>query len=244
MDAKLLLLVLVVAAAGACIQAALGFGGVMVTMAFLPLFMDYGKAMGLSIFIFTISTLVISVKYRQYIRWKIMLPFLIPTLVICGIVNVLSASVTSTVMYLLLGIMFVAVAVYFFVFSERIRITPNKKTALILGGICGICYGLFGIGGPTSAMYFIPSVNNKKEYLGTIQAFLCFNNVLVVIISLILGRLTLADVPVMGVGAAALLIGTVLGLYIFKKLPAKGFSRIIYAFVGISGIWMIVSHVL
>ena len=235
---------MIIVIVGSCIQAALGFGTVIVTMAFLPLIIDYGKALGLSMFIVTLSTLYVAVRYRGYIRWKIMIPFLIPTLIICGVVNVLSASVTATILYLLLGIMFIALAVYFFVFSDRIKITPNNRTGCILGIICGIGYGLFGIGGPTAAMYLMPAVDDKKEYLATIQAFLCFNNILVLIISFILGRLTLADLPVMAAGVVSLFIGTFLGLYIFKKLPAKGFSRIIYAFVGIGGVWMIISHLI
>ena len=243
-DIRFILIVMLIVIAGSCVQAALGFGTTMITMAFLPLLMEYGKAIGISIFIVTVSTVMVSVKYRKYIRWKVIIPFLIPTMLISGVVNVLSAKVTSNVMYLLLGIMFVAVSVYFFIFSEKIKIVPTVKTGSVLGIICGICYGLFATGGPTAAMYLIPAVDGKKEYLATIQAFLCANNILILIISIVLGRLSLGDLPVMAGGLAALLIGTFLGLYIFKKLPAEGFSRIIYSFVGIGGIWIIVSHLI
>ena len=86
MSLSVLLPVMLIILTGACVQSALGFGATMVTMGFLPLLMDYGKALGLSIALVTISTAYISVKYRKQIQWKIMLPFLIPTAVICGIV--------------------------------------------------------------------------------------------------------------------------------------------------------------
>ena len=92
------LIVMLIILAGSCVQSALGFGTTMITMGFLPLLMDYSKAMGLSIVMVTISTVYITVKYRDSIRWKIMLPFLIPTVIICGIVNILSAKVDSEVM--------------------------------------------------------------------------------------------------------------------------------------------------
>ena len=107
-----LLFVMAVILAGACVQSALGFGTTMITMGFLPLIMEYSKAMGLSIFMVSISTVYISVKYRDSIQWSVMLPVLIPTMVICGIVNILSAKVSSDSMYLLLGIMFVAVSIF------------------------------------------------------------------------------------------------------------------------------------
>ena len=239
-----ILFVMIVILAGSCVQSALGFGTTMITMGFLPLIMEYSKAMGLSIVMVTISTLYISVKYRESIQWGVMLPFLIPTAVICGIVNLLSAKVSSDMMYLLLGIMFVAVSIFFFVFSDRIHITPNPVSGTILGVICGVCYGLFASGGPTAALYLLPATKSKKEYLATIQAFLCVNNIVVLMISLFLGRLDMADLPMVGAGIVAMLAGTLLGLVIHDRIPSSVFGKVIYAFVGIGGVWIIVSHLI
>ena len=239
-----ILFVMIVILAGSSVQSALGFGTTMITMGFLPLIMEYSKAMGLSIVMVTISTLYISVKYRESIQWGVMLPFLIPTAVICGIVNLLSAKVSSDMMYLLLGIMFVAVSIFFFVFSDRIHITPNPVSGTILGVICGVCYGLFASGGPTAALYLLPATKSKKEYLATIQAFLCVNNIVVLMISLFLGRLDMADLPMVGAGIVAMLAGTLLGLVIHDKIPSSVFGKVIYAFVGIGGVWIIVSHLI
>lgn len=173
-----------------------------------------------------------------------MLPVLFPTMVICGIVNILSAKVSSDSMYLLLGIMFAAVSVFFFIFSNRIHVRPTAKSGTILGIICGVCYGLFASGGPTAALYLLPATKGKKEYLATIQAFLCLNNLMILVISLVLGRLELADLPMVGAGTAALIAGTLLGLAIHDRIPSEVFGKVIYAFVGIGGIWIIVSHLL
>ena len=244
MQISTILFVMIVILSGSCVQSALGFGTTMITMGFLPLIMDYSKAMGLSIVMVSISTLYVSLKYRESIQWAVMLPFLIPTAIITGIVNFLSAKVGSDVMYLLLGIMFVAVSIFFFVFSDKIHITPNPLSGTILGVICGICYGLFASGGPTAALYLLPATKSKKEYLATIQAFLCVNNIVVLVISLILGRLDMADLPMVGAGIVAMLAGTLLGLVIHDKIPASVFGKVIYAFVGVGGVWIIVSHLL
>ena len=244
MQISTILFVMIVILSGSCVQSALGFGTTMITMGFLPLIMDYSKAMGLSIVMVSISTLYVSLKYRESIQWAVMLPFLIPTAIITGIVNFLSAKVGSDVMYLLLGIMFVAVSIFFFVFSDKIHITPNPLSGTILGVICGICYGLFASGGPTAALYLLPATKSKKEYLATIQAFLCVNNIVVLVISLILGRLDMADLPMVGAGIVAMLAGTLLGLVIHDKIPASVFGKVIYAFVGVGGVWIIVSHLM
>ena len=227
---------------GSLVQSALGFGTTMITMGFLPLIMAYSKAMGLSIAMVSISTLYVSAKYRDSIRWGVMLPFLIPTAIITGLVNFLSAKVSSEVMYLLLGFMFVAVSIFFFLFSDKIHIRPTPVSGTILGVICGICYGLFASGGPTAALYLLPAAKDKKEYLATIQAFLCVNNLIILVISLVLGRLDMADLPLVGAGVIAMFAGTLLGLVVHDKIPASAFGKVIYAFVGIGGVWIIVSH--
>lgn len=239
-----LLLVMLIILSGSCVQSALGFGATMITMGFLPLLMSYGKAMGLSIVVVSISTLYVSAKYRDSIRWGVMLPFVIPTAIICGIVNYLSASVSSNVMYLLLGIMFTVVSLYFFFFSSKVSVRPNPVSGAFLGVICGICYGLFASGGPTAALYLLPATKSKKEYLATIQAFLCINNLVILVISLALGRLDMADLPMVGAGIAAMIAGTLLGLAIHDRIPADRFGKVIYAFVGIGGIWIIATHLI
>ena len=244
MQFSTILIVMLIILCGACVQSALGFGTTMITMAFLPLLMDYSKAMGLTILLVTVSTVYISLKYRKSIQWKVMLPVLIPTAVICGIVNTLAAKVNSNVLYLLLGCMFVVVSIFFFFFSKKIHIRPTVRSGSILGIICGFCYGLFASGGPTAALYLLPATKDKKEYLATIQAFLCVNNIVVLIISLVLGRLNMADLPLIGTGLIALIAGTLLGLVIHDKISQDIFGKVIYAFVGVSGVWIIVSHLI
>ena len=67
---------------------------------------------------------------------------------------------------------------------------------------------------------------------------------MVLIISLVLGRLDMADLPMVGAGIVAMLVGTLLGLVIHDKIPASVFGKVIYAFVGIGGVWIIVSHLM
>ena len=66
--------------------------------------------------------------------------------------------------------------------------------------LCGACV--------QSALYLLPATNNKKEYLATIQAFLCVNNLVILVISLVLGRLQMADLPLVGAGTVGLIAGT------------------------------------
>ena len=57
-----------------------------------------------------------------------------------------------------------------------------------------------------------------------------------------MGRLAMADLPLVGAGTVALAAGTLLGLAIHDRIPAAMFGKVIYAFVGIGGLWIIISH--
>lgn len=51
-----------------------------------------------------------------------------------------------------------------------------------------------------------------------------------------------ADLPLVGAGVTAMLAGTLLGLVIHDRIPSEVFGKVIYAFVGVGGVWIIVSH--
>ena len=54
--------------------------------------------------------------------------------------------------------------------------------------------------------------------------------------------ITMGFLPLIGAGAAGLGAGSFLGLLIHDRIPADRFGRVIYAFVGIGGFWIIVTH--
>lgn len=228
----------------ALIQAALGFGFTPLAMAFLPNMLDYSKAVAVSLAVIFVSTLILSIRYRKYVRWKILLPLLIPTMICNGIAAFVSTNLSSGLLYLMLGFMLIGISVFFFLFSEKIRLRPSIKTGALLGSLCGVGYGFFAIGGPTAALYLMPSVEDKTEYMGTMQMFLCINNGLGIILRIARGALTAADLPVIGIGWIFMLLGTFAGLVLFKKLSKEVFRKIIYAFVGINGLWIVIQHFL
>ena len=67
---------------------------------------------------------------------------------------------------------------------------------------------------------------------------------MILVISLLLRRLDMADLPMAAAGVAALIAGTLLGLAVHDRIPSGVFGRVIYAFVGIGGLWIIISHLM
>ena len=66
------------------------------------------------------------------------------------------------------SVFLILLAIYFYVFSERISLQATRKTAAVCAMISGITSGLFGIGGSLMAIYFISAIEDKKSYIAII----------------------------------------------------------------------------
>jgi uncharacterized membrane protein YfcA len=66
----------------------------------------------------------------------------------------------------------------------------------------------------------------------------------ILVISLVLGRLDAGDLPMILAGIIGMTVGTLLGLVVHNKIPSDIFGKVIYAFVGVGGVWIIVSHLM
>lgn len=71
----------------------------------------------------------------------------------------------------LLGILFVVMAVYLFFGQGKIKIQPSLLNALLINGVGGIINGLFGAGGVLVVLYFMAILDDKEEYISTLQMF-------------------------------------------------------------------------
>ena len=228
----------------AFLQAVIGFGFAVVAMAFMPLVIPYSKAIVVYQLICTFSTIYLAYKLRKDIQWKIMFPLLVPTVLLGAVGTVFSIKAPGDFMYLLLGGMLVALAVYFFLFSERIHIEPTPRNGWLMGMICGVCNGLFAIAGPTAVLYLLPATKEKQEYLATIQAFFAICNVVSIVMRIAMGSMALSDMPLVVCGWVAMFVATVLGVRLFSKIKAETFRKLVYAFIGANGAWIIISHFL
>ena len=220
----------------AFLQSNIGFGFPIVVMTIFPLLFEYSTAVTLCQIIAFASTCYLSVKYYKNIQWKILFPLLGISLIVGAIVTYYSIQVSQEYLHILLGLMLCLLALYFFFFSDKIKIKANIKTATIMGFIAGLGNGLFSIGGPAVVLYLLPAVKDKKSYLATIQAYFLISNVSTVIIRVSKGAIAEDSISYILIGWVCILIGTLLGNYTFKKINDKLLSKLVYLFVLISGL--------
>lgn len=238
-------LVLVLSAvAGGIVQTVTGFGAAVVMMLFLPSFLGMLGAPAIVQTICAGLSIPLAIKFRKQADWKACLfpaaVYIFCSAVIISLINKFDLNVLK----LLFGCFLILLSAYFFFFSKSLKLKANWQTAVIVSVISGIFSGLFGIGGPLMAVYFLAATDSKEEYVGTSQMFFAICNIFNLIVRCVCGIFTVSMIPMTLVGILAINVGKKFGLIILDRLNAERMRKLVYAFVGISGIINVVQYFL
>jgi uncharacterized membrane protein YfcA len=140
-------------------------------------------------------------------------------------------------MRMILGIMLVVISLYFSFFKEKMQrlIRPTAGWLLGTGSVSGVMGGLFGMHGPPVVLYLVASEPDKDHYMGMIQTYAAITNVTMLAVRAYNGYVT----PTVGwsylYGLAGLAIGILAGGWAYRHIPARIFTYVVYAYIGISG---------
>ena len=129
----------------------------------MPYFFDMVAAPAVTSAITVGLSLTLAWKFRKHININ---ACLFPTLVylIFSIASINCANnLNLEFLSLAFGVFLVVLAIYFFAVSERISLQANRRTATMCAMISGITSGLFGIGGPLMAIYFIFAIKDSCQ---------------------------------------------------------------------------------
>lgn len=233
---EMLLVVFGSSAAAGVVQALTGFGAGIVQMLFFPMMMPLLNASALSGVVTLAQTLGMAWQYRRHIRKDLLVAPAIFYAAASGLALSFADQVDTSVMLKIFGVFLILLSVYFTCFSGRIRVKASMPTAAVCATLSGIVGGVFGIGGPPMVIYYLSALEDKREYLGTIQAFFCFTNTYTLIIRLIKGYYTAELLLPTVIGAAAILLGQLLGGKIQSKINGDTMRKLVYAFLGVTGV--------
>lgn len=233
-----------IALAGAFLQTNIGFGFPVLAMVFLPALVPFSTAVALCQTIAMASTLFLTIKYFKYIEWRTMLPLLLVSLTLGIIVTITSLSFPQRTLQIILGSALVIISIFTVRYSEHISIRPTTASGAAVGFLAGVGNGFFGIAGPQVAIYLLGAQLEKKAYLATIQCYFLISNVSTIIIRTGHGALGKSDIPLVVSGWIGIGVGTLLGLRVFEKIPRKTLKRLVYGFVGISGLVIVIQQLI
>lgn len=233
-----------IAITGAFLQTIIGFGFPVLAMIFLPVLFPFNTAVALCQVIAMASTTFLTIKYFRYIKWKILTPMLAVSLIAGILVTLSSVKLPQASLQIILGGALIVISIFTVRYSERITIQPSIASGMSLGLIAGTGNGFFGIGGPPVAIYLLGAQLEKRAYLATIQCYFLISNISTIIIRTGYGALTVAEIPLIVLGWIGIATGTILGLKVFNHVPHALLKKLIYGFVGISGLVIILQQLL
>lgn len=237
-----LLILLVFAFGAAFVQRVTGFGFGIFIMTVLPYIMPtFGEATTLSGLLASVTSLLIVIKMWRFINWRTLLPILGIFLVVSFFAVQFVAITSDSVLKKILGVMLILASVYFFFFSERIKLRPTIPVQFSMGTLSGIMGGLFGMQGPPAVLYFLASTKTKEHYIALTQSYFLIGNAFMTFYRARNGFLT-SDVGIAWCyGLAAIFFGGWVGAKVFERMSIHVLRKVVYSYMALSGFVALIS---
>lgn len=232
-----ILLLCLFACGAAFIQRTTGFGFGIFIMTMLPYLMpSYGEATTLSGLLAAATSTVIVIRYHRHVIWRRLLPILATFLTVSFFAVGSLNSFNTHILKGILGITLISVAIYFWCFSGKFRVRPTLPTQVSLGSLSGIMGGLFGMQGPPAVLYFLEVSERKEEFTAITQMYFLIGNLTMTIYRAQQGFLTHEVLTSCCWALPGIAIGTLIGSQTYRYLSLPLLRRIVYLYIGISGI--------
>lgn len=153
------------------VQGLTGFGAAIVMMIFLPQLFPIAQSAAVAGVIMAASVITLVWRYHQHIHFRqIIVPFIVYASVAAYSVH-LGQVLDVQLLRRLLGALLVSLAGYFSLSKRAANQTYPWWLAGLFMIISGFFNGLFGIGGPLMALYFLSLADTTADYLGNLQTF-------------------------------------------------------------------------
>ena len=239
MDFQTLFIMFATAFVAAIIHGISGFAFGLVLLMVLPHFFPYAEALGLTSFTMFFVVLYNAYLYREHINWK-QLPLVVGIFLVVDLfaVSLLGYVGENPVWYILLGVIFILMAIYMMWGQNWFKIKPTKTNAVIFSTISGLLNGFFGVGGPVAAVYFLAVAKNKLEYMATTQMLFVLCLTIDVALRILNGMLT-PHLMIYGVGSLwCVVLGLLVGKILLKRMTALTMRKIICALMVVNAVAM------
>lgn len=237
---EMLFLVAVPAVFAGIVQGSTGFGAGILLMIFLPILHPLVQSAGVSGVIISVLSLLMVVKYRKSINYrKMILPFVIYSVICTGVIAV-AKDFDTGVLKTIFGIFLLGLSVYHLLIKKDSgRQTYSVFITILFAAVSGVFSGLFGVGGPLMAIYFLSVSDSKEEYLGTIQFFFLVTVIMATFSRIYNHILTVQCLPDILLGVIGILSGLFISNYLLAKIDIVQLRKVVYLFIGVSGVFYI-----
>lgn len=233
MDIFLFIIIILIAS---ILQTSTGFGFSILATPFLLLLFEPKEAIQINLILSLIISLALFTKIKHDVDFGIVKRYIFGSTVglLLGIfifllLDVSKLKLTVSVIILLLTIMLI--------FNFRIK--QNNKRDLIVGGISGSLTTSIGMPGPPLLLYFSGTSTDKGKLRGTALAYYLYIYLISLIVQIIFAGTTKTVWISSGLALPLVIIGLVVGQFLFKWMNQKVFQLFTYGLLLFTGIYLL-----
>lgn len=238
------LVIVLTAFAAGLIQALTGLGAAAVMMVVLPWYFTMLQAPAICQMI----CIALSVSMLIKLRRSVNLRFALPPTIIYTLMSVISIrfvkGLNLGLLNALFGVFLLLLAVWFFFFEGRVKVPSGTGSMAACSAFSGVLGGVFGVGGPTMALWFLAAADDRLVYLASLQVLFTASNILSTVTRAANGILTWDLVPPALAGMVGILAGQRLGMRYSDRLKPEYFRKGVYLCVGLSGLIQLLNQIL
>ncbi len=229
---------------GGFIQPITGFGSALILVLFLSPFysMTIAPSLAAGISIGLCAPMVW--RSRKSIDWRgALFPVAVYTAVNILVIRMLG-SFDLKLLTMVFGAFLVVLSVYYLFFAKKVSVKPSRTAAFLCSAFSGITGGLFSVGGPLMALYFVASTDRRETYVGNLQFLFTVTNIVSALMRAAGGLYPASLLPATLLGTAAIIAGERVGARVSAHVNASNIKTVVYIGVGVSGLLTLVEQLL
>lgn len=224
---------------GGFIQGLTGFGAGVLMTTFSVHILGMYTAPALSSAICISFTAITTWRYRRSVHLRKIIPYILPySMASVWAVNHIRGF-DLHILTILFGLFLMALSAYYLTPLKAENINFGFFSGLAISAFSGLSSGMFGIGGPLMALFYLTKEKSREEYTANLQCFFFITSIATLLSRIVNGIYTADMLPLTIAGAVAVNVGGYIGNQAGEKLNANRVKKIIYFFIGILGVFTV-----
>lgn len=238
MSHEALLAIALIVAFAFTVEAALGFGATVVTVALGSLVLPLDAILPAFLPVNVALSAILVARGRRSIAWRVLLVQIAPYMAIGMPVGILLFTrVDERILKLVFGAFVIVLATIELLGSSTAAATPPRKPVavglLVLGGTI---HGAFGTGGPMVVYVMGKTLGaDKIRFRATLCVLWLTLNTILVVSYAVRGKLTATSAQASAVLVASLVAGLLIGEAIFHRVSAVRFRSFVFGMLAVAG---------
>ncbi|WP_165463501.1 sulfite exporter TauE/SafE family protein [Atlantibacter sp.] len=215
-----------------------GFGGALTTMPLITLLLPLKMAAPMSVIVGTATALYATWLSRRETDWKSAIVLILFSFAGIPIGLYALAYLPDHIMKIGLGA-FLILYSFYSLFIPRLPVYDKAWIAVPMGAIAGALGSAFSTNGPPVVIYGMLRNLGPAAFRGTLNAFFTANNVAIIGGLATSGILTISTVKLVLFCIPTMILGSLVGQYVHKRISVKIFRIIVFLLLIASGAMLI-----